>query len=192
MKNEEHPVWDVYDQYRTTRLNVKYHQAKLDYLKKWNYITEIILALSTSSSIAGLWFWEGVLGGYLWKIIGSVAAVIAILKPILKLPDKIGKKEEILVGYKALHHDLEKILILISQNKTYDAELKKHFLDALDRKGAIVKRDNDTKVNKKLRDKLQTEVINELPTNNFYIPRSDKSARSRSISSKPTTATATN
>jgi hypothetical protein len=189
MKNSEHPVWDVYDQYRTARLNVKYYQVQLNSLKGWNSTIEIILAISASSSIAGLWFWEGFYGGYLWKIIGSIAAVLAVLKPILKLPDKISRKEEILIGYKALHHDLETISILVRQNQIYDGDLKKQFLDALDRKGALIQKDNDTKLNKKLRDKLQVEVKNELPTNHFYIPRSDISDRSKSTSSRTRAAT---
>lgn len=190
MKTEEHPVWDVYDQYRTARLNLKYYQIQLNYLKRWNLAIETILAISASSSVAGLWFWEGLYGGYLWKIIGSIAAILAVIKPVLNLSDKINKKEELIIGYKGLHHDLEKISILVNQNQAYSEDLKKQFLDALDRKGVLIQKDNDTKVNRKLRDRLQLEVIDELPIKHFYIPRSDINARKKSTPPKSaTTAT---
>jgi hypothetical protein len=190
-KREEHPVWDVYDEFRTARLNVKYLETQLGYLKKCNLIIESVLAFSASSSIAGLWFWESLFGGYLWKIIGSITAILAILKPILKLSDRIVKKEELLLGYKTLHHDLEKIKILISQVQKYDDNLKKQFLDVLERKKELVQK-NIEPLNKKIRDKCQAEVINELPTNHFYIPRSDVNVRSKQTSTESAATTETN
>ena len=52
-KNETHPVWNVYDRFRTTRLNVKYYSARLVCVKKINFIMELILAISISSEITG-------------------------------------------------------------------------------------------------------------------------------------------
>lgn len=50
-------VWDIYDNYRTARLNVKYHCIRLERLEKWNSVLEILVAITAPGSvISGLWF----------------------------------------------------------------------------------------------------------------------------------------
>ena len=59
----DHPVWNVYDLYRTARLSVCYYSAKLNRFLWYNYLIEYILAITASSSaIAALWFWEHPVG----------------------------------------------------------------------------------------------------------------------------------
>jgi hypothetical protein len=45
-KKENHPVWDVYDEARTARLNVRYYERQLASLRRKNISLEVIIALS--------------------------------------------------------------------------------------------------------------------------------------------------
>lgn len=169
-RSQHHPVWDVYDEYRTARLNVRYYERQLDRMRRKSFWMEFALALFASSSVAGLWFWETAVGGYAWKSLGILVAFLAVLKPLLKLSDKIQTKCEMLTDYKALDHDFKKITISISQFKKYDESLRNQFLALLDKKGTIVKRHTDENIDQKLIEKC-TEIVNrELPASNFYLP----------------------
>lgn len=168
---KQHPAWDVYDLYRTARLNVKYYSSRLDRLEKRNFWMELLLAISAPSSVvAGLWFWDTEAGAFIWKTLGALSAFLAVAKPILRLTDKIRSMEEVLCGYRALEHDLYKITVLIKQENQYDTKLQKRFQDILERKGILITKGVESREDRQLKMKCQEEVLTELPTESFYIP----------------------
>jgi len=164
------PVLDVYDQYRTARLNIRYLESELQKLHRKNFGMEFTLAVSTSSGVTGLWFWQSIFGGFIWKLLGAFAVILSIVKPMLGIPKKIQRKEEMLAGYRALEHDLEKLKIIINQQQTYSRELQQKFLEALDRKGDLIKLDQDAKKDPKLLEACYQQVLKELPADEFYVP----------------------
>ena len=169
--HSNHPVWDVYDLLRTARLNVKYYSYRLDQIEKQNFILELIILCSApTSAVAGLWFWDGEIGSQIWKYFGIIAAFAAIIKPLLSLTKKIKAFDSILSGYKVLEHDLSEIKIMITQKQKYDQSSQIEFKKALKRKGTLVGKDPETKHNSKLKKQCEKEVIEELPSNMFYIP----------------------
>ena len=170
---EYHPVWDVYDEFRTARLNVRYYELELKKLSKWTVFTEYILAISVSSSVTGLWLWENVIGGYVWKALGAIAIFLAISKPILNFTEKIKMKSELLGAYKELDHDFNKLKIRINQNKKYDEPMKGEFNTLLEKKGHIISKYTDVSPNYKLINKCTEQVDKELPDASFYIPKGE-------------------
>lgn len=168
----QHPVWDVYDQHRTARLNVKYHSALLLRLQRLNFVVEILLAVTAPSSvIAALWFWDTTYGTYVWKFLGVVTALLAVAKPVLRLTEKIRALEEVLSGYRALDHDLQNLSILIRQAKKYDTKLQRRFRECMDKKGALIARNVVLAEKPKLKERCQAEVLRELPFEVFYLPK---------------------
>jgi len=91
MIREDHPVWEVYDLYRTARLNVKYYSELLHRTEIKNFLLDLILLCSApTSAVAGLWFWETEIGHEVWKYFGVIAAFAAVLKPLfVKLHPKV-------------------------------------------------------------------------------------------------------
>src|SRR6267143_1390541 len=65
-----HPVWAVYDERRTARLNIKCLNAEIKSLQRKNKLVEGTIALSGASSIGGFWFLQNVPGSYIWKTLG--------------------------------------------------------------------------------------------------------------------------
>lgn len=169
-----HPVWDVYDQYRTARLNVKYHAVLLRRYKRNNLLIEIVLAISApTSAVAGLWFWETVAGAWIWKVFGVISAVLAVAKPVLNITDKIRNIQEILMGYKALDHDLQRLSIEIRQNQKYDKQMQRKFYNLLDKKKELITSSTVETSNEKLLSQCEQEVLCELPVDSFYIPEEE-------------------
>ena len=169
-RNLHHPVWDIYDEYRTARLNVKINEYHLANYKKWNFLIEFLLALTASSSVAGFWFWQSVTGQTVWKYLLVLTAILAVLKPMLNLSGKIQKFSEILTDFKSLEHDFHKLTILINQQQRYDPEFKEQFYYLLYQKRFINQKTNEGTIRKSKKREFEDQVINELPANSFYIP----------------------
>jgi len=168
--NCDHPIWDVYDQYRTARLNVRYYQYGLKRLRRHNFRIELVLAISVSSGVAGLWFWETAVGGIVWKIFLTLAAFTAVVKPLLKLSDRIQEQSVILAAWRELDDELEKLSILVRQCGKYDSELQNRFLSLMEKRSHIVKSETDEAIDEKLRQKCYEQVNLELPYDEFFVP----------------------
>ncbi len=172
MNEKNHPVWGVYDLYRTARLNYKYYSAKLNRTELVVFWMDLILLVTApSSAIAGLWFWDNPTGEVLWKYLGSIAAIVAIIKPLLNITKKIKRYEELRSGYSSLEHDLQEIKELVFLKKRYDNKLQNDYKRALKRKGRLAKKEIDSTENKKLKRRCEKEVLEELPVDSFYIPK---------------------
>lgn len=167
-----HPVWDVYDLYRDARLSVLYYSERLNWYKGLNTFIEIILAITTSSSaVAALWLWNTQFGQEIWKYVLVISAILAVVKPVIKLTEKLQQYEEVLTGYRSLENDLKIIVVQIKQSKKYGSPHRTKLLEALSRQGELVKKLPEPKPEKKLQDKCRLQVMKELPAEHFFVPK---------------------
>jgi uncharacterized protein YebE (UPF0316 family) len=166
----EHPVWAVYDEYRTVRLNMYYYEHQLSSLERNNTILEGVIALSTSSVVVGLWIWGTNIGGIIWKIIATVAAFLSVFKPLVKLPDRIKQRSEILPNWRLLNDEYNKLTISIKERRKYDNEMIDRFHKLLETKTTIVKGEPAEGIDERLRRRCIEKVNRELPPNNFFVP----------------------
>ncbi len=168
--NIKQPVWAVYDELRTTRLNVLYYERQVSTLRRNNLVIEVVLALTVSSGVAGLWLWETAAGSIIWKALVTLAAFLAVLKPLIKLSDQIQKKSDLLVKWRVLHVQFRMLRMEIHSNRSYDDQLKAKFRSLLDTEMAIVKDEPLEAVNEKLRAECFQQVKRELPPESFFVP----------------------
>ena len=168
----QHPVWSVYDELRTARLNVKYLQFEIGRLKFFDRWSEVIIAVATTSSVGSFWFLQSTVGAQFWKTAGAIAVVLSIIRPILKFADQIQAKEKLLTSYCVLDHDLHCICMEIRHRQKYDNELHKGFLESMNRKAELVKANTHSDVKPRLRKKCEEIVLGELPMASFYVPES--------------------
>jgi hypothetical protein len=137
-----------------------------------NSFIEIVLAVTTASSaVAALWLWNTQVGQELWKYILVISAILAVVKPVIKLTDKMQQFEEILAGYRSLEHDLKTIVIRIRQSKKYGMPHRTKLLEALTRQGELLKKLPEAKPEKKLQEKCRLQVMKELPVEYFFVPK---------------------
>ncbi len=168
----EHPVWQVYDQYRTARLNVRYYSARAVSLRRTTQAFDMFLAIcAPTSAVAGFYVWQSQLGAPIWQFLAGMAAVIAIIRPFLHLTERLESVEQALTGYRALDSDLEQLTALIQQKGEYDRESQKKLQRALKRKEAIIGRLTRTEPeNRKLKSACTEMVNRELPAEAFFVP----------------------
>jgi len=136
-------------------------------------VMEFILAATASTSaIAMLSYWSTALGKPIWQAATITAALAGVVKPLLKLPDKIKNIEEIATGFKVLEYDLQKLIVRIHQRRAFstDDALCKDFSAIVDRQEALFTRSAENKIYKKLKQQCERETMQELPVERFYIP----------------------
>jgi len=127
VKKDQHPVWNVYDFLRTIRLNVKYNQHLLDYFSKLSMSFDLSLAIiAPSSSIATFGFWGTDEGKIVWQVLIAITAIIAFIKPFLRLNDKIKYHERLALGYDILYDEIISLKNKISNSQQYTG---KHILE---------------------------------------------------------------
>ncbi len=166
----QHPLWGVYDEFRTARLSVRYYEIQLRSLRRNNFLMELVLALTLSSGVAGLWFWETIVGGTIWKLLVSVAAFLAVVKPLVRLSDQVKKKSDILTSWRLLDHGLHQLTISSQETGKYDDEMRHRFRSLMETKSAIVESEPTETIDEKLREKCFQQVNQELPADNLFIP----------------------
>lgn len=164
------PVWGVYNLYRTARLNSKYYTHEFNRLKNLNFRMEILIAISTSSSAAIVWLFSTALGEIAWQTLGSAAALLAIIKPFLKLTDRASRMEAAHTGYRLLDYDLGVISEDIRQQGTYADDIRENFGNAQQKARELVEKSPDQEPERSLIKRFEEEVKLELPAANFYVP----------------------
>ena len=167
-----HPIWDVYDLLRTSYLNIEYYSARLHSAQKLNFLLEVIIAVTASTSaVAGLYLWSKGIGKEIWELLTVAAAFTATIKPFLKLPDKIRGFQELITDYKAIYADVDTLTSRIKQNGHYTEEFSQNYLDLKEREAEVRKKPSpETKVNEKLRSEVENVVKRRHPKESFYIP----------------------
>jgi len=166
----DHPVWDVYNELRTARLNVKCLECKIKSLRRKALALEIVMAVSGTSSIGGFWFLQNQLGTTIWKGLGAVAVVIGAIKHLFPFGDRLVKKERLAAGYRMLEHELQCVRVCIKERGAYDAAARSEFQIALRNKRELIGQSDDEPCSKRLIKKCRISVENELPETDFYIP----------------------
>ncbi len=131
---------------------------------------QIIIAVTASSTVGTAWLWSEGIGEVVWKVLGLVAAILAVITPLINLAEHIRKYDEALVGWRGLHHDLQKITILITQKQAYDLQCRNMFQLAIDRKGSLDRGAPEKEEDTTLTERLEEEVFRELPADQFYVP----------------------
>jgi hypothetical protein len=164
------PVWNLYDEYRTARLNVRYYERKLSSLRRNNLSVEFILAISISSGVVGLWVWQTTVGGIFWKALVTLAAFLSVLKPIVRFSDQIQQNCEILANWRSLDDGFQNLTTFVKERKIYDEEMQRSFHILMDSKSKIIQKEPKEAINQKLRRECFNQVNTELPANNFFVP----------------------
>jgi len=181
-ERSQHPVWSLHSEFRTAKFNVFCYQDKIREIKNWNLFIEITIAITTpGSAIAGLFFWENPIGQWVWKILIIIAAIISVVKPFLKLPEKIEIAADIIKGYSDYFLNLKKLETQVEYKKRYEPEEHEEFLKILSTKKTTAEKEIDLKINEKIKKKNQLLVIKLFPTDQFFVPCIETLPRSKSL-----------
>lgn len=168
----EHPVWHLYDELRTAKLNVSYYRCVLSRARRWQMAREVVMAASGSSGVAGLWLFHTGAGDIIWKSLASLAALIAIYQNVARPTERIRRLETQATGWAQLEHSLAALRRRIHETGRYDAAIQNDLQEILDGKLTIIADISEPHLDTKLRDRCFEDVKRELPAHVFYVPES--------------------
>jgi DNA-binding PucR family transcriptional regulator len=169
--DDDHPIWEVHDAHRTACLNAKYHTCVLQRLEKRDRWMEVLIAITTPSAVAGLWFWQTAVGAWLWGTIGAIAAVTAAVKPFLRYTERIRRLEEVVTLYTALEHDLYTIGVEAKHRSAYTEHLQTRFMEALADLKRIKEKQAERGEDKELKGTCENEVRRQWPDSRYFVPK---------------------
>jgi hypothetical protein len=160
----------IYGTYRTSAMNQKYYANRLTHLTRLNRYYEIVLALGTSTAIAGwaLWTlndWTKVT----WSVFSGVITLLAISKPFLKMPEDIEKYSTLHTGYRALYLNLESIVSKIRRKSMLTSEVRELFDAAQDQYKSLALNDA-VNINRKILNEMQEQVNQEITVESLWYP----------------------
>lgn len=165
----DHPVWAVYNELRTARLNTKFEQHKLVGLKRFQFWSDLIIKASAASSIGGLSFMKMDPWALIWSVVGAVAVLLQIVQGCLRLDRSIATKQKSITAYSIFETQLTEIRYQVQQKGAYSKELQAKFNTVFRGKAELMKA-GDSEVDDKLVRRLQEEVNRELPAEDFFVP----------------------
>lgn len=164
------------DEYRSAAMNWKYYGARLERVKQINLTLELVLAISSSGAIAAWNIWQSGAGETLWKVLAAVAAVIAVVKPLIGLDKSIERYSELVVGYAALFYDMRKLIADGKAANTVTAEDWARFGSVQQRIAALGVRD-DPVPKRRLHMISYETVLREMPDDLLWWPKETEDAR---------------
>ncbi len=167
-----HSVWDLYNEYRTARLNVKYYSEKLRRHANLNFYADLFIAATSTSSIGGLWFLRGYSGDWIWKVAGAMAVFVSVYRFVKRPHEYMKTLEQRATAYRRFEFDLEGLVNSISTEGAYTASMKHQFESLLSKRKDFALTYVDPQTDKKLLRKCQAEVNEELP--DFFVPEKEK------------------
>lgn len=173
MGTESHPVWTLYDRIRSTRLSCKYYGRRLRRLERHNFWLEVILGVSASTAVASSVVWKTAVGQGVWQALTFVAALVAVVKPMLHLTKKMKEFESQLSAYRLLEAEFLEVKAAVEQRQKFDGTMQAEVKRIIGRERALVAKNPDSVEDATLLNKCWQEVLRELPTESFYIPEGE-------------------
>lgn len=161
---------ELYEKYRTALLNRKYYGKRLSDMHRLNLIFEILIALGTSSALGAWIIWRDSLGSTFWAVISGLAAILAVVKPILNITGKIERYTKLFVGHGDVFFDLERIVKDVERLRDYTREMDESFENAVNRLRELAPED-DASPSAKILDLCFREVNREVPAERLWIPQ---------------------
>jgi hypothetical protein len=166
----------LYDLYRSALMNEKYFGCRLDYYRRLNRAGEILLALTASGTVGGWAIWTSGWGAVMWKLLGCISTVLAILKPILQLSKQIELHSKVYIGYCSLYYDLKSLVSDIQFSHAITAETRKSLRLAQDRYKSLALQ-VDFPANSKLLGRCMDQVNTQVPASGLWVPISNNDRR---------------
>ena len=159
----------LYDLYRNALMNEKYFGNRLEFYRRANRAIEILLAITASGAVGSWAVWDTTLGTYVWKALGALSAILAIVKPIIQLSKQVELHSKVYIGYCSLYFDLKSLVNEIQRTHTFTKELRRDQRQASDRYRHLALQ-VDFPPKRKLLLKCWEEVNRQIPPRDLWMP----------------------
>jgi len=181
----------LYELMRESLRFQKYYAYKLNRHKFWNTIADASIAISASGSLTSAKFMKTPIGDSVLTGTLIFSTFATILKPILKLNDRIIRLSKLQVQYLELYQDCKTLMHEIQEADEIQPKHDKQLSVMNDRFNKLGLQ-NDPNESRRLMTRFQDEVAIEIPSVALWLPQNVKteSAATATAADSGTTATA--
>lgn len=162
-------VTRVYDQYRTSLLNVKLYGYKLRNVQRLNLTSEIMIAVCASGGISSWWIWGTEGGKPIWATLVALTAVLSAIKPVLPLTRNIATYSKLFGGHNSNYLALKDLVDRIKIERALTPDMEREFRHLLKRHQELSSYD-EPYPSRKLIERFQQEVNVQIPAANLWWP----------------------
>ncbi|MFZ2404243.1 MAG: hypothetical protein WAW41_03835 [Methylobacter sp.] len=136
-------------------MNTRYWKYLVYRYSRRDTTLKIFLAVMTSGTVAGWGIWVEL--AYIWKMLSSLSALLAIALPILNYPKKIESMAELSGKWGELLFEYEDLWLEVDNNPSPNT-LNKNYRKFRTTEKSLVKKETKLPTDKRLIDKCQIEV----------------------------------
>jgi hypothetical protein len=167
----------IYDDYRDALLNRLYNGIRVEQYSSRTKSFDIVIALGASGSgVAGFALWQAEYGKLIWGLISAVSIILAVIKPILKWPEKLDEYSELYAEYSLIYGKFKQIVdsinfdrVNISTTGSITPAISGAVKEAREKILAVTSK-GDKRPNKSLVKKLVDDVNSSIPAYTLWLP----------------------
>jgi len=168
---DDHPVWQAYDLLRTTRMNAGYYSAKSDSAKIRTRVYEIVLAIvAPGSAVAVLTFWNEPHGSAVWGVLATIASLMAVAKPFLKMEEQLQSYQSCATEFRSLASELEALRSEIAEDEDYGERHREWLRHIRNRATRLADIEPVETIDETLRSRMFERVSKEIPADSLFVP----------------------
>ena len=168
---EQAQVIRLYDLYRNCLTKSKYYGHRLKFYKRASVTMDILIALAASSAFTGQAIMKTQIGLNFVSFLLLASAVIAVIRPILKIGEGIDLYSKLYYAYTELFYRIESLNDDIRRENALTRIHQKKASDIFDRYRDL-ELQNDPAENVKQMGKYQDEVDKAIPPDTLWLPPS--------------------
>lgn len=169
LKKLRDQLGDVYRDYRNVVMSRKHYEDRLKTLQRWNTVYEIVIAVGTSGTVGSWAIWSEGVGKSTWIVIGAIVALLTVIKPFLKLAERIEQKSTLATKYAAMQIDFQLLIFDIKSEGKLSSACRKIYKEICKKMQDLGSKDDATPAAKRLR-RFCEEVNREIPPESLWSP----------------------
>jgi len=175
----------LYDAYRNCLVKSKYYGNELKKYKRYSITMDIVIALATSSAFTSQAILKTPIGLNFVSLLLLISAVIAVIRPILKIGEAIDVYSKLYYAYTELFYRIESLTDDIRRENQVTQVHQRKAIDIFERYRDL-ELQNDPGESVKRMGKYQDEVDKAIPADTLWLPPSVNDVHVATIT--PTTA----
>jgi hypothetical protein len=169
VSTERERLKSLYDDMRTALLNRKYYGCRLVVVKRRVLRLDVVVAIGSSSTVAGWAIWKGEIGSWWWGLIAGLAAVVAVVRPILQLGSEVERCSRLFTNFGDVYFDLKRIAEDSRGAGRFGENEVLRYTRSVERMKAL-STDDDPDPDRALLTRLYVEVDKEHPASTLWMP----------------------
>jgi hypothetical protein len=155
--------------YRQCMLDQKYYARLLARYKRWDRLTNITTALVTSTAVGGLTLLKSGWGAIAFSVVGSISALILVVKPFFKPAENIERYSKLHYGFTDMFYQVESLLADIRTADGMTAEHRDQAKILFEAHKSLALQE-DAAINQKRVSEIENEVDRAIPGITLWLP----------------------